>query len=101
MTSSVCPMKGLILLIDENLIGWAFIVIDNNRNILYTSDTSVYPNITNNVLVPKEPAPATYLDEKDKITKKSNNLGGILDDTSEKFIVNNLRYLMLVITVQS
>ena len=68
-------------------------IIDNNRNILYTSD---YP-ITNNVLVPKEPASPTYLDEKDKITKKSNNLGGILDDTSEKFIVNNLRYLILTI----
>lgn len=72
-------------------------IIDNNRNILYTSDTSVYPNITNNVLVPALPASATYLDEKDKITKKSNNLGGILDGTSEKFIVNNLRYLILTI----
>ena len=72
-------------------------IIDNNRNILYTSDTSVYPNITNNVLVPKKPASATYLNDKDKITKKSNNLGGILDGISEKFIVNNLRYLILTI----
>ena len=47
--------------------------------------------------MPALPASATYLDEKDKITKKSNNLGGILDGTSEKFIVNNLRYLILTI----
>jgi hypothetical protein len=69
---------------------------DNNRNILYTSR---YRNsdITNNVLMPKVPASTTYLDEKDGITKKSNNLGGILDATSENFIVNNLRYLILTV----
>jgi len=70
--------------------------IDTSRNSLYTSR---YQNsgITNNVLLPAVAASATYLDEKDGITKKSNNLGGILDTTSEKFIVNNLRYLILTV----
>ena len=71
-------------------------IIDTSRNILYTSR---YRNsdITNNVLMPAVPASTTYLDEKDGITKKSNNLGGILDATSENFIVNNLRYLILTV----
>ena len=70
--------------------------IDTSRNSLYTSR---YQNsaITNNVLLPAVEASATNLDEKDRITKKSNNLGGILDTTSEKFIVNNLRYLILTV----
>jgi hypothetical protein len=69
---------------------------DNNRNILYTSRYS-NSDITNNVLLPTVPTSAAYLDEKDGITKKSNNLGGILDATPENFIVNNLRYLILTV----
>jgi hypothetical protein len=47
--------------------------------------------------LPTVPTSAAYLDEKDGITKKSNNLGGILDATPENFIVNNLRYLILTV----
>jgi len=69
---------------------------DNSRNILYTS---VYnePDISNTILIPATGASTPYMDTKDAVTKKIGNLGGILDSTSENFMLNNLRYIILAI----
>jgi hypothetical protein len=68
---------------------------DNSRNILYTDIFG--PNVSNTILVPAISPTEDYLNGKDNITKKSDDLSGFLDATSKNNISNNLRYIILTI----
>ena len=71
--------------------------IDSSKNILYT-DIFNNDDTDNSILTPPQRDISFIMDvdNKDNMSKKLNNLSGIIDALSDNFITHNLRYLILV-----
>ena len=71
-------------------------LVDTSRNILY-SDMFNASDISNSILAPvkRDGRFITDVEDKYKMTTKSQTLDGILDALSNNFVTNNIRYLVL------
>jgi len=70
---------------------------DNSRNVLYTDMFRSTPEISSSILapVPRDISFIIALDNSFNIANKLDNLQGVIDADSIKFISNNLHYLIL------